>query len=201
MPLNPESPQMMDLMSHGLKIQNEDVNWHNTAILNRKTNSNSVCRAQSPLSSPLFHYSSTPLYYLGRSKAAIPFIWEDKPGIPKQQQESSDAKTSSQNKVVPDDDLNLRPPPLLLSYGQYCYSGRRLFKKKSMEMEKCEDPFQTALMECTKIRNGGGSSSNNNRAVGSKKVFTRAYSCMRACSIIEGQVMVPTRRFPSQQAI
>lgn len=134
------------------------------------------------------------------SKGLVPFAWENKPGIRKEDlyREDDDDDDDNDNEVVDDKGkrggkTKLPPPPYLRQPEsgrasqvnsqdiplppcafQSLVSSRRRGSKRDAYKEE-EDPFLTAYKKCI---NGGGSTRRSHKM-----------SCKHSCSVIDGSIV------------
>ncbi|KAM5565920.1 hypothetical protein ABKV19_019765 [Rosa sericea] len=114
------------------------------------------------------------------SRGTVPFSWENKPGVSKLSQTKTEAKTEYY--FIKDDDYKLPPPPRVSFHGDYqlplpppCTFQAPISRNSSIKglisnKAETEDPFQMAILECTKsIHNGGGNGSGDVATKGRRK--------------------------------
>ncbi|CAN6450415.1 unnamed protein product [Victoria cruziana] len=142
------------------------------------------------------------------SPGLVPFSWEEEPGIsktmPPPSMESPEAPGKDPKLSAPPSQVmetaagdlksfNLPPPPPCGF--QQRDSPRNGYKRRGV---KHQDPFLTALVECT--RSVGGHQKDTKKGGGSRRRGIVGISCKHSCAVKEGnmkgeeRVLAPTRK-------
>ncbi|GLJ29866.1 hypothetical protein SUGI_0590340 [Cryptomeria japonica] len=180
-----------------LGLETESFNYNYALIYSsgsgrhKRSSSLSSNSSSSSLSSPLW----SPCNSASASQAAIPFSWEDKPGVPKQKPDACDARGL---------DLPL-PPSSEQPKGTEDEARRSLLARRGLRWanKKTDDPFVTALVACTRqginearVGRGGRHSHGHGHRQGQRQ----GYSCMRACATVDAHIAVPRKQLMNAQA-
>jgi hypothetical protein len=151
----------------------------------------SYCPDDSPLS------PATPLRY----SSAVPFSWEQLPGIPKKLQVPKNKKEYSSSKLLPLPPLIARAASTSKKFNSENMGDRR--KSNTTHLQTFQrDPFFAALVECSKddIDDHHEEMSNSSlwngakvsRSLSDRFGFVNLYtSCKRTCAVSESIIYLP----------
>lgn len=151
----------------------------------------SMCSSSSSSNSPPWSpYCSPATKY----QAAIPFSWEDKPGVPKFHKSPTPLHRS-----FPE----LPPPPPSEGSVDETFQVERRLRRRHKKRTDDVDPFVSALMECTKQQAAAMSMSKDGRPVRRKPAgYGSTYSCIKSCAVMaDAQIAIPSRARQKQNAL
>lgn len=150
---------------------------------NNKAHSHSfsMCSSSSSSNSPPWSPYCSPAT---KSQVAIPFSWEDKPGVPKHHKSPTPRRSFQE----------LPPPPPSEFSDVEAFQVERRLRRRSKKRTDDVDPFVSALVECTKQQAAAMSMSKDGRPGPRKQGYGSTYSCIKSCAVTaDAQIAIPTR--------